>query len=92
MHSRSTSLAEAPRDMRAGHLGGAPGMFASALVWFVAGVIAATGTPSRAITALFVGGMFIHPAGVSRAKTLGRSGAHTPDIRVGRRHSNALRS
>lgn len=77
MNSSSTSIAEAQRDMRAGYLGGAPGMFASALVWLAAGVVASTSTPSRAITALFVGGMFIHPLGVVLAKTLGRAGTHT---------------
>ena len=63
--------------MRAGYFGGAPGMFASALVWLVAGVVAATSAPPRAILALFVGGMLIHPLGVVLAKALGRPGAHT---------------
>ncbi len=63
--------------MRAGYYGGAPGMFASALVWLVAGVVATTSAPPRAILALFVGGMVIHPLGVALTKALGRSGAHT---------------
>lgn len=77
MNSSSTSIADAQRDMRAGYFGGAPGMFASAVVWLVAGVVAVTGTPERAIAALFLGGMVIHPFGVLLAKALGRSGAHT---------------
>jgi hypothetical protein len=77
MDSGSTTLADAQRDMRESYLGGAPGMFASAMVWLAAGVVAATNTPARAIVALFVGGMVIHPMGVVIAKALGRAGAHT---------------
>ena len=51
-------------------------MFVSAVVWLVAGGVALKDTPSRAILALFVGGMVIHPLGGVIAKALGRSGAH----------------
>ena len=77
MNSDSTSVAEAQRDMRAAYYGGAPGMLVSALVWFAAGGVAVTSTPARAIVALFVGGMGIHPVGVVLAKALGRTGVHT---------------
>lgn len=52
-------------------------MFASGLVWLAAGVVALSSTPARAVGALFVGGMCIHPLGIGLAKLLGRRGAHT---------------
>lgn len=70
------SFADAQRDMRDGYLGGAPGMFASALVWLAAGCVALYDTPNRAVLALFAGGMLIHPLGVMLARLLGRPGAH----------------
>lgn len=72
-----STLADAQQDMRHGYFSGAPGMFASALVWLAAGVTAARSTPERAIAVLFFGGMAIHPIGVVLAKVLGRPGAHT---------------
>ena len=71
-----TTVADAQRDMREAYYGGAPGMFASAMVWGAAGVVALNFSPTRAITTLFIGGMFIHPIGVVIAKLLGRQGAH----------------
>lgn len=71
------TIAEAQRDMRAGYFGGAPGMFASALVWLVAGLVAVQVSPQRAVAALLVGGVFIHPIGVLFARALGRSGQHS---------------
>jgi hypothetical protein len=76
MHSTSTSVGDAQRDMRTAYFGGAPGMFASAAVWLAAGMVAVTNTPQRAVITLFVGGMFIYPLGMLFAKALGRSGAH----------------
>ena len=73
----STTVAAAQRDVRAGHLGGAPGIVTSAMVWLAAGMVAITSTPARAIGPLFVGGMFIHPLGVLLTKALGRSGTHS---------------
>lgn len=71
------TIAEAQRDMRAGYFGGAPGMLASALVWLAAGLVAVQLSPQRAVVALFVGGVLIHPLGVLLARALGRSGQHT---------------
>ncbi len=51
-------------------------MLASALAWFVAGLVAMQTSPSNAVWALFVGGMLIHPAAVLLCKALGRSGKH----------------
>jgi hypothetical protein len=71
-----TTLAFAQRDMRFAYLGGGPGMLASALVWAVAAAIASLVSPQRAVWALFIGGVFIHPVGVLLARVLGRTGQH----------------
>jgi hypothetical protein len=67
---------EAQHDMRLAYLSGAPGMFASAVAWLVAGVFAMQVSASSAVLTLFAGGMLIHPAGVLLCKALGRSGQH----------------
>ncbi len=72
----SMTMADAQRDMRYAYSDGAPGMLVSALVWAVAGTVAFVDSPSRAIWALFIGGMLIHPLGVVVNKLLGRPGAH----------------
>ncbi len=70
-------IEQAQADMRRGYLHGAPGVLASALVWLAAAAVAWTRSPDASIATLFIGGMFIHPAGMLIAKALGRSGAHT---------------
>jgi len=65
------------RDMRAGYLGGAPGVLVSGSVWAVAACVAAWLSPQRAVWALFVGGMFIHPIAVLCTRLLGAPGRHT---------------
>jgi hypothetical protein len=67
---------EAQRDMRLAYFSGAPGMFASALAWLVAGVVALQVSDAAAVLTLFAGGMLIHPAGVLLCRALGRSGTH----------------
>lgn len=67
---------EAQRDMRLAYLSGAPGMFASAFAWLVAGVVAMQVSASSAVLTLFAGGMLIHPVGVLLCKALGSSGKH----------------
>lgn len=70
------TLADAQRDMRQAHFGGAPGMVVSAMAWCVAGLVALRVSPERAVWTLLLGGMFIHPLAVLIAKALGRSGNH----------------
>lgn len=69
-------MADAQRDMRRGYYSGAPGMLTSGLVWLVAALVCFYATPERAIWALFVGGMFIHPVAILLNKLLGRPGKH----------------
>jgi hypothetical protein len=73
----STTISDAQREMRLAYYGGAPGMLTSATVWLAAGVVAALGSPKRAVWALFIGGMFIHPVSVLLNKVIGRPGKHS---------------
>jgi hypothetical protein len=59
--SSPTTIAEAQREMRFAYYGGAPGMLTSAAVWFAAGIVSLLVSPERAVWALFIGGMLIHP-------------------------------
>jgi hypothetical protein len=77
MPNQNMTTAEAQRDMRIAYLSGAPGMFASALAWAVAGVIALQSSTANAVWALFAGGMLIHPVGVLLCKAFGRTGKHS---------------
>jgi hypothetical protein len=72
------TIADAQRDMRVAYYDGAPGIMTSGMVWFVAGMYALYASPERAVWALLVGGMFIHPLAVLLNKALGRSGKHNP--------------
>jgi len=71
------NIADAQRDMRFGYFGGAPGVLASAIAWLAASAVALFVSPSSAVWALFIGGMFIFPVGVVFAKILGRPGKHS---------------
>ena len=70
------TIADDQQDMRAAYFGGAPGMLTSSVAWLTAGVVAVGQTPERAVWALFIGGMLIHPVAVLIIKAMGRSGAH----------------
>lgn len=72
-----TTIADFQHEMRRAYYGGAPGMLTSALVWMTAGFVALLQTPERAVWALFIGGMLIHPLSILLTKALGRSGTHS---------------
>lgn len=72
----SLTVADWQRDMRSAYFDGAPGVMTSAVAWLVAGVVSVRVSPERAIFALFVGGMLIHPVSTLLTKALGRSGKH----------------
>jgi hypothetical protein len=69
--------------MRISYFGGAPGVLASALAWFAAGMVAHNNSPKIAVLVLFIGGMFIFPVSVLFTKVLGRSGVHAPENKLG---------
>ena len=72
----SPTIADAQREMRIAYFGGAPGMLTSAVVWLTAGIVCLTISPERAVWALFIGGMLIHPVSVLLTKAIGRPGKH----------------
>jgi hypothetical protein len=65
--------------MRFAYYGGAPGMITSAAVWLTAGFVSLHVSPERAVWALFIGGMFIHPISVLLVNAIGRPGSHPRD-------------
>jgi hypothetical protein len=73
----NTTIGNAQKEMRSAYHGGAPGVFTSAMVWMVAGVVALRRSPQDAVIALFVGGMLIHPISLLVCKALGRSAKHS---------------
>jgi len=75
----SLTIANAQREMRFAYYGGAPGMLVSATAWFVAGIVAVMQTPQRAVWALFIGGVLIHPVATVFTRLLGRPGKHDRD-------------
>lgn len=77
------TFADAQREMRTAYYGGAPGMLTSAGVWTVAGAVALWQTPERAVWALFIGGLIIHPLSVIFTKVMGRSGTHSKQNPLG---------
>lgn len=79
----STTVQAAQREMRHAYYGGAPGMMTSALVWAIAALVCIEFSPARAIWALFIGGMFIHPVSVVVVRMLGRPGSHMPGNPMG---------
>jgi hypothetical protein len=80
---KPVTIADAQLDMRTAYFGGAPGIMTSGIVWLVAGLYAMVASPERAVWALLVGGMFIHPLAVLFNKALGRSGKHHPGNPLG---------
>jgi hypothetical protein len=53
-------------------------MLVSSIAWFTAALVAAHQSPQRAVVALFVGGILIHPISTVLTKLLGRSARHSP--------------
>jgi hypothetical protein len=74
----SSTIADAQREMRLAYYGGAPGVLTSAMVWLAAGIVSVLASPERAVWALFIGGVLIHPLAVLLNKAIGRPGRHTP--------------
>jgi hypothetical protein len=77
------TIADAQREMRFAHYGGAPGMLTSAAVWLIAGIVSIVMSPDRAVWALFIGGVLIYPISVLLTKAIGRSGKHNANNPLG---------
>jgi hypothetical protein len=70
-------IQQAQADMRHAYFGGATGIITSGIAWLAAALTAYLMGPRGAMAALFIGGMFIHPAAMLLSRLLGRPGAHT---------------
>jgi hypothetical protein len=77
-------IALAQEEMRRAYFGGAPGMLVSSIAWLTAALVAVHQSPQRAVIALFVGGILIHPISTLLTKFLGRSAKHSPGNPLGR--------
>ena len=71
------SISEAQADMRQGYFSGGDGILASSIVWFMAAAVATFTSAEKAVWALLIGGMLIHPVSVVVCKLLGARGTHT---------------
>ena len=74
---KTDSIEQAQADMRKGYADGSVGTIVSGLVWLISAVICYQYSASKAVFALFIGGMFIYPVGVVLGKALGLRAAHT---------------
>lgn len=63
---------EAQQDIARAYVGGGPGLFFSALIWLAAGLIEQQHGIRTAFSVLFVGGMFIYPAGLFLSRVVFR--------------------
>lgn len=76
-------LTEAQENMRYAYFNGGPGMLVSGVVWIIAAFVGQFGSVQASVFTLFIGGMFIHPAGMLLSKLLGRPGNHEKDNPLG---------
>ncbi len=74
----------AQHDMRRAYIGGSTGVLISGLVWCIAGWVALISSQQNSMYALFIGGIFIHPASVLLDKILKATGSHNPKNPLGK--------
>ena len=65
-------IRDAQRDVRLTFLGGFAGQLVSAAVWLLSAALATWSTPTRAVTALVLGGFFIFPMTQGLLRLMGR--------------------
>lgn len=71
------SIKEAQADMRLGYMNGSLGVVVSGSMWLMSGLVAVWVSPTSAIWALLIGGVFIFPLSNLIEKVLGKRGRHT---------------
>jgi hypothetical protein len=81
---RNDSIRHAQADMCKAYANGAVGILSSGLVWLVTSIVVLRAGDQKAVWALLIGGMFIHPLGVLLSKLLGLRGAHAKDNFLGK--------
>ncbi len=77
-------VAEAQQDIRRAFVGGGPGVFVSAMVWFAAAVVERGHGVGPAFAILFVGGMTIFTLATAASRLLFRRAKEAPDNPLGR--------
>lgn len=76
-------VGDAQRDLRRAFVGGGPGVFVSALVWFAAAAVEHSQGIAPAFVMLFFGGMLIFPLSAMACRLLFRRAKEAPDNPVG---------
>src|SRR3546814_11893308 len=66
------NVSDAQRDLRRAFVGGGPGVFVSALVWFAAAAVEHSEGIGRAFAVLFFGGLLILPLATIASRLLFR--------------------
>ncbi len=78
------TVLDAQDDLRRAYVGGGPGVFASALMWFVAGLVERSQSVGPAFAVLFFSGMLIFPLSALACRLLFRREKEAPDNPLGR--------
>jgi hypothetical protein len=77
------TVRDAQRDIRRAFVGGGPGVFVSALVWFAAAMVERSEGIGPAFAVLFLGGMLIFPVSALASRILFKRGKQAPDNPLG---------
>ncbi|WJG09349.1 hypothetical protein [Aliiglaciecola sp. LCG003] len=75
---------QAQGNMNFAYFGGSMGVFASGIIWGIAGLVALLSSNQASMYTLFFAGMLIHPIAILLSKALKRPGAHLPDNPLGK--------
>lgn len=78
------TVLEAQRDIVRAYVGGGPGVFVSALVWFAAALVEYNKGIGPAFAVLFFGGMLIYPLSAAASRLLFRRARESSDNPLGR--------
>ena len=76
-------IVDAQSDLRRAFVGGGPGVFVSALIWFAAAAVERSHGTGTAFAVLFVGGMLIFPLATLASRLLFRRPKESPDNPLG---------
>ena len=77
------TIRDAQRDLRRAFVGGGPGVFVSALVWFAAAAVERSEGVAPAFAGLFLGGMLIFPLSAVASRLLFRREKEASDNPLG---------
>jgi hypothetical protein len=78
------SISHAQFDMCKAYANGSVGILSSGFIWLLTSIVIFLYGDKKAVWALLVGGMFIHPLSILFSKLLGLRGAHEKDNYLGK--------